>query len=700
MRCHFQRYLSMGNGDRLRIAATKNLTPEAKFQFHELERISQPDGSTIGGRAILDRATVHVPDVLTDPGYSQELALAGGWRAVLGVPLLYEGNPVGSITVSKAEPVPFTDRPIQLLQTFADQAVIAIENVRLFEAKQQRTRELSESLEQQMATSEVLKVISSSPGELGPVFQVMLRNAITICQATFGMMFKFSDGAFSAIASYGDEPAFLTEQSHAVSEHPHNPLSRMVVSKEPVHVADLRTEQAYLDRDPRIVAMVEDAGARTLLDVPMLKDGDLIGAILVYRKEVRAFTDKQIELVQNFAAQVVIAIENTLLINEQSQRTADLAEELEQQTATSEVLKVISGSPSELKPVFDAILENATRICEAKFGTLWLREGDAFRVVALHNAPPAYEERRRNRLIPLIDLHPKSVFGRFLKTRQVTHIADVRLDQGYLDGAPTTVDVADAAGARTVLMVPMLKDNELVGSITIYRQEVRLFADTQIELVKNFANQAVIAIENTRLLNELRESLQQQTATADVLKVISGSAFDLKIVLEALIESATRLCGATRGHILQFNGEFLILAAAHGAWPGFTDFLKANPFRPGPGSVAGRAAAERRTVHCHDVLQEPDYIHTELVRQQGYHTVLAVPMLRDETLLGVITILKTNIEPFTDKQIDLVETFADQAVIAIENARLLNELRESLQQQTATADVLKVISRSTFDLQA
>jgi len=239
-----------------------------------------------------------------------------------------------------------------------------------------------------------------------------------------------------------------------------------------------------------------------------------------------------------------------------------------------------------------------------------------------------------------------------------------------------------------------------IGVVLLMRRSSQVFTDKQIDLVETFADQAVIAIENARLLNELRESLQQQTATADVLKVISGSAFDLKTVLEALIESATRLCGATRGHILQFNGEFLILAAAHGAWPGFTDFLKANPFRPGPGSVAGRAAAERRTVHVHDVLHEPGYIHTELVRQQGYHTVLAVPMLRDETLLGVIAILKTNIEPFTDKQIDLVETFADQAVIAIENARLLNELRESLQQQTATADVLKVISRSTFDLQA
>jgi GAF domain-containing protein len=272
------------------------------------------------------------------------------------------------------------------------------------------------------------------------------------------------------------------------------------------------------------------------------------------------------------------------------------------------------------------------------------------------------------------------------------------MEQAYIEGEPGPVGLVEKAGARTVLVVPMLKENELIGVVAIYRQEVRPFTDKQIELVQNFAAQAVIAIENTRLLNELRESLQQQTATADVLKVISGSAFDLKLVLEALIESATRLCGASRGHIFQFDGELLILAAAHNAWPGFREYLEAHPVRPGQGSISGRAAAERQTVHVHDVLQEPGYAFSDLVKEQSFRTVLAVPMLREDVLLGVIAILKTNVEPFTKKQIELVETFADQAVIAIENVRLLNELRESLQQQTATADVLKLISRSAFDL--
>jgi GAF domain-containing protein len=366
--------------------------------------------------------------------------------------------------------------------------------------------------------------------------------------------------------------------------------------------------------------------------------------------------------------------------------TRELQEAREQQTATSQILKVISSSPGDLQPVFQAILQNATQLCEAKFGTMYLYENGAFRPVAVLNAPKALLEFIWQR--GSFKAQPGTSLERLMQTGEVYNADETA------GGA-----AAKFGGARSLIAVPMSKETKLIGAIIIYRQEVRPFTDKQIELVKNFAAQGVIAIENTRLLKELRESLQQQTATADVLKVISGSAFDLKLVLEALIESATRLCGATRGHILRFNGEFLVLAAAHGAWPGFTEYLSAHPLRPGPGTIAGRAAAAHRTVHVHDVLQEPGYELSELVKQQGYRTVLAVPMMREEALLGVITIPKTNVEPFTEKQIELVETFADQAVIAIENARLLNELRESLQQQTATSEVLRVISSSPGELE-
>ena len=678
------------DGEVYRLAANHGFTPEYRDWI-------APQSITIGrgtlvGRTAIEGRTVQIPDALADSEYIWSESISrGGFRTMLGVPLLREGQHIGVIALCRSAVEPFTDKQVELVETFADQAVIAIENVRLFDEVQARTRELSESLEQQTATSEVLKVISSTPGELEPVFEAMLANAVRICGAKFGALLLCEGDDFRVVAQHNTPPAFaeLRRREPIVRAGPRTATRRSAKTKQAVQIADIATEQAYFEPDPYQRHVFELGGFRAVLSVPMLKDDQVIGVINIYRQDAGAFPDKQIELVKNFAAQAVIAIENARLLSELRQRTDDLSEALEQQTATSEVLKVISASPGELQPVFEAMLANATRICEAKFGVLFRSEGDAVRCVAMHGAPePFVDERRRN---PVFRPAPATTLARALATKKPVQDADA-LNQ------PQPGAIVNLAGARTILSVPMLKENELVGVIVIYRQEVRPFTDKQIDLVKNFAAQAVIAIENTRLLNELRESLQQQTATADVLKVISGSAFDLKVVLEALIESATQLCGATRGHILQFNGEFLILAAAHGAWPGFMEFLEANPFRPGSGTVAGRAAAERRTVHVHDVLQEPGYIHTDLAKQQDYHTVLAVPMLREETLLGVIVILRTNVEPFTDKQIDLVETFADQAVIAIENARLLSELRESLQQQTATADVLKVISRSAFDL--
>src|SRR5262249_46502095 len=324
-------------------------------------------------------------DVLADPEYSRELALAGGWRAVLAVPLLHDGKPVGAISIAKAEPTSFSDQQIELLTTFADQAVIAIENVRLFEAEQQRTRELTESLEQQTATSEVLRVISASPGELKPVFNAMLGNAVRLCEAEFGHLFLYDGEAFHTTALHSASRVFAEVRRRPVvlrEVHPDNPLSVITRTKAVVHTADARTEKSYIERDPSFLEFVDTSGARALLLVPMLKENELIGAFTIYRLEVRPFTDKQIDLVKNFAAQAVIAIENARLLNELRQRTTDLAESLEQQTATSEVLRVISSSPGELEPVFRAMLENATRICDAKFGTLFRYDGELFHRVA------------------------------------------------------------------------------------------------------------------------------------------------------------------------------------------------------------------------------------------------------------------------------------------------------------------------------
>ena len=406
--------------------------------------------------------------------------------------MLRGGTPIGVIVINRYEPGLFSDNEIELLKTFADQAVIAIENVRLFEAEQQRTHELAELLEQQTATSEVLTVISSSPGELEPVFQAMLQNSIRICEAKFGQMFLAEQNAVRAVAQLGVPVALaeFDERRGAFQPTAGGPLERVLRTKQVIHVADM-SEQA---ENP----VVKLGGARSYIAVPMLKEHELMGAIAIYRQEVRPFTSKQIELVTNFAAQAIIAIENTRLLNE-------LRESLQQQTATSEVLKVISSSPGELEPVFHAMLENATRICGAQFGNLLLYDGDAFRFAAVDGAPPAWDDLARRE--PVFRVRPNSPLGRLATTRELQHIADVRHDEAYVERQPATVALAELAGARTLLVVPMLKEDKLVGSFGIYRQEVQPFTDKQIALVQNFAAQAVIAIENTRLLNELRDSL-------------------------------------------------------------------------------------------------------------------------------------------------------------------------------------------------
>jgi GAF domain-containing protein len=674
------------DGDWIRAAAIRGAT--AAYAQFLTSAPHRPGLENAHGRLLGGERFVHIADAEADAAYQSDDPIRratvelGGARTVLAVPLRKDGVFLGDIVIYRREVQLFAEKQIALLENFAAQAVIAIENARL-------VTETREALEQQIATAEVLGVINSSPGDLGPVFEAILDKAHTLCGATLGSLFLYDGELFCAAAVHG-YPEDLAER-----------LRQGVVLSATTQLLDdsvrwVHNPDLTLVDTPTARAVSGRGGVRTNLMLPLRKDGRLLGAISCNRQEVRPFTDKDIALLQNFAAQAVIAMENARLLTE-------TREALEQQTATAEVLQVINSSPSDLAPVFEAMLDKALRLCGGSFGELRTYDGERFRLAATRGVPTAYLQHYARSESGIFG--PGTGPARILGGERVVHIPDLIATEPYQRRDPDRIALVELGKARAYLLVPLLKDGAVLGFIMIYRMEVGSFTEKQIALLENFAAQAVIAMENARLLGELRErtddlqeSLEYQTATSDVLKVISRSTFDLQPVLDTLIRTAARLCDAEMANVLRRDGDVYREAAALGWAPEYSAFLEAHPITPTRGSITGRVALERRAVHIADIEADPEYMLAEAAVLGKAHSMLGVPLLREGEPIGVIVLARQRVEPFTERQIELVQTFADQAVIAIENTRLITETRQALEQQTATAEILQVINSSPGDL--
>ena len=458
---------------------------------------------------------------------------------------------------------------------------------------------------------------------------------------------------------------------------------RAVLECQVVHVADLAVDPEYA-----LPEMVTIGKIHTALGVPLLREGEPIGTLFLARQRVEPFTERQIEMAATFADQAVIAIENTRLFEAEQQRTRELTESLEQQTATSDVLRVISSSPTDIQPVLETIGERAEKLCDAEISVVSIVDGELIRGASFHGMTKAGVEAAR-RVFPTRRTD-ESVTARTIRTRSVCHVADVLSDPQY-----SHKDTARISGFRGCLGVPMVREDQVVGAIFVARKQPGLFSDTQVQLLRTFADQAVIAIENVRLFKETKISLEQQTATADVLKIISRSTFDLRTVLQTLLESAARFCGSDKASIIREKDGVFYATEAYGYARDFLDYMKNIPIKAERGSASGRAIVEGQVVHIIDVAADPEYTLIEAARLGDFRTILCVPMLREGVPIGLLVLTRSEVQAFTHEQIELVTTFADQAAIAIENVRLFEaeqqrtrELAESLEDLRTTQDRL------------
>jgi two-component system, NtrC family, sensor kinase len=681
--------VNLREGDGFVVVAALNLSLEWKDRSRQAAPITR---GTASGRVYLEARTIHWDDFMADPEmdeYARELQRLSHARSMLAVPIMRDDAAIGTIVLRRSEVRPFTRRQIELVETFAGQAAIAIENVRLF-------NETKEALERQTATAEILRAISGSPTDVQPVLDAIAANAVRYCGAEDAALHLFREGRISAWAHVG--PIDETERDSKVMLRPPSERQmiirrdrvqgRAVLDRVTIHVPDMQ--------DPATIADFPDGLGqgraaklpfRAAIVTPLRRQEEVIGTIQLRRKAPGPFTAEQIALVETFANQAVIAIENVRLFNETK-------EALERQTATAEILNVISRSAQDLQPVLDTVLEYAARLCEAERGSIHRWDGSAYRTAAFYG--PKNEEYEHVAYETPRVAGRTTLIGRVAIERDTVHIPDVTTDHEY-----EAKDLQRLGGYRTMLGVPLMRDGFPIGVFVLTRNEVRPFSRRQIELVQTFADQAVIAIENVRLFNETTDSLERQTATSEVLKAISGTAFDLAGVLDTVIAHASRLTEAENGFVYQVDGDVLAMRASFGERADvMREWQRDHPIRTDhTGSATGRAFAERRTIHIPDVDADPTYTYADAKRLGGFRVLLAVPLISNDRAIGVIALWRTAARPFSQEQITLVESFADQAVIAIENVRLFNETTESLERQTAVSDILKVISASPTDIQ-
>ena len=656
------------DGEQMHLVATTHKSVELQKILADMFPM-RPDQRHASGRAILTKETVKIKDVLADPAYDHRFAATGAWRRILAVPMSRSGEPIGVIAVVWAKPGSVSKRQEQLLQTFADRAVIAVENVRLF-------NETKEGLEQQTATSEVLSVIAGSRSDIQPVLDAVGRNAARLCEANNAVIFRLEGDLLRQVASYGGIPT-SSHPSEGLPVDRSRVTGRAVVDCQTVHVHDLAAETSEFPDGSRDA---KRDGHRTTLATPLMREGTPIGAILIRRMEVRPFSDKQIALLKTFADQAAIAIENVRLFNETK-------EALEQQKASEEVLGAISGSIADTKPVFDKILKSCEQLFAGQLVGVTQVEDGVVRLVA-HHGPDAEGLKK---IYPL-PLTRESGTGWAILAADVAHFPDTEA-QGV---PPGVVTGCRTLGVRSIVFAPMLFEGRGVGAIWVARTQPGGFSDKQIAQLRTFANQAVIAIQNTRLVSEIKEALEQQTATAEILKVISASPTDTRPVFQAIAERAGRICEANDARVLLVDGDKLTYVAGFGHLP------DAPPSRTiERGFVSGRAVIDREPVQVEDVLAVPQEFPTAqgTSRPVGIRTILAVPLMREGQAVGAIVLRRTEVRPFSEQQIELLKTFADQAAIAIENVRLFREIQEkSAQLEVANKHKSEFLANMSHEL--